>query len=50
MWKDFENFHKLIAYVGFLQKHALANFPTLIHFLFSWVEFTKTKGVLMPHR
>jgi len=46
-WKDFEDFHKLIAYVKFLWEHALANFLTLIHFLYFWVEFRKSKGVLI---
>jgi hypothetical protein len=47
MWKDFEDFHKLIAYVKFFWEHALANFPTLIHFLPSWVEFKKSKCVFI---
>jgi hypothetical protein len=47
MWKDFEDFHKFIAYVKSLWEHALANFPTLIHFLSSWVEFRKSKGIFI---
>jgi len=47
MWKDFEDFYKLIASTNFLWEHALANFLALIHFLSSWVEFKKSKGVLL---
>jgi hypothetical protein len=32
-------------HIGFFWEHALANFPTLIHFLSSWVEFRKSKNV-----
>jgi hypothetical protein len=41
MWKNFEDFDKLIASTGFLWEHALANFLALTQFLFSWVEFKK---------
>lgn len=45
MWKDFKDFYKLITSIGFFWDHALANFPTLIHFLSSWVEFIRPRSV-----
>jgi len=45
MWKDFEEFYKLISFTKFHWEHAFANFPTLTHFLFSWVEFKKSRSV-----
>jgi hypothetical protein len=45
MWKDFEDFYKLVASTKFFWEHALANFLTLIHFLSFWVEFRKLRGV-----
>jgi hypothetical protein len=45
MWKNFEEFYKLIASTRFLWEHAFANFPALTHFLSSWVEFKKSRGV-----
>jgi hypothetical protein len=47
MWKDFEDFYKLIPSTRFLWEHALANFLALIQFLFSWVEFRKSRGVFL---
>jgi hypothetical protein len=47
MWKKFEEFYKLIAFTRFRWEHAFANFPTLTHFLSSWVEFRKSKIVLI---
>jgi hypothetical protein len=49
MWKDFEDFYKLIASIEFFWKHALANFLALTHFQSSWVEFKKLIGVLGPN-
>jgi len=45
MWKDFEDFYKVIASTGFLWEHALANFLALTQFSFSWVEFKKSRNV-----
>jgi len=45
MWKDFKDFYKLITPTGFFWDHSLANFPTLIHFLSSWVEFIRSRSV-----
>jgi hypothetical protein len=47
MWKDFKDFYKLITSIGFFWEYALANFPTLIHFLSSWDEFKKSINVLI---
>jgi hypothetical protein len=45
MWKDFKDFYKLITFTRLYWDHSLANFPTLIHFLFSWVEFIRSRSV-----
>ncbi len=45
MWKDFNEFYKLITSTKFLWESAFANFPALTHFLSSWVEFRKSKDV-----
>jgi hypothetical protein len=45
MWKDFEDFCKFITFTMFFWEHALANFLALTHFLSSWVEFKKSRGV-----
>jgi hypothetical protein len=45
MWKDFKDFYKLIASIGFLWEHAFAKKLALTQFLFSWVEFRKSKGI-----
>lgn len=47
MWKNFEDFYKFITSIGSPWEHALANFPTLIHFLSFWVEFMKSRSVLI---
>ncbi len=47
MWKDFEDFYKLITFTKFLCEHAFVNFQALTHFLSSWVEFKKSRGVLL---
>jgi hypothetical protein len=47
MWKDFEDFYKLIASTKFLWEHAFAKFLILTHFLSFWVEFRKLRGVLI---
>jgi hypothetical protein len=45
MWKDFEDFYKFITFTKFLLEHALVSFLALTHFLSSWVEFKKLRGV-----
>jgi hypothetical protein len=45
MWKDFKDFYKFITSTRFFWDRVLANFPTLIHLLSSWVEFIRSRNV-----
>jgi hypothetical protein len=42
---DFPNIFDLIDTSVFTYEHALNKFPSLTHFLFSWFEHRKDKGI-----
>jgi hypothetical protein len=44
VWEDFANFYIFMYFIHLL-KHALAQFPNLLHFLDSWLVYWKKKGI-----